>query len=281
LRDLLLRARTAAVLVAICVLAGASLDGADRPIKVGLVMDGATKEEREPLRAYLTKAMGRPVAIESPDTFRETVDRMGDASYDFACLGGLMYIRAHTKYGVIPLVQRSTDLQYHTVFITGAGSSIHSLSDLKGKQFAFGEIDSTSGHMMPLQELKEAGIDAEAEVKLRFSGSHPATAAMVENGVVDAGAIDETVFNFLISTGKVDSRKVRIFFTSKPYVDYVFVAGRGVPEDEREKFSRALIALKEGRDDPILKILRAKRFVVANDLEYANTRRIAHELKMF
>ena len=281
MRDALELTRTAAVLAAVCVLAGASFCADDRPITVGLVMDGATKEEREPLRAYLEKAMGRPVIIASPDTFRETVDHLGDATYDFACLGGLMYIRAHAQYGVIPLVQRFTDLHYHTVFITSMSSSIYSLSDLQGKQFAFGDVDSTSGHMMPLQELKDAGIDPETEVRFRFSGSHPATAAMVENGVVDAGAIDETVFNFLISTGKLDSRKVRVFYTSKPYVDYVFVAGKGVPEDEREKFSRALLALKEGKDDSVLKILRAKRFVVANDREYATMRRIAHELKMF
>jgi ABC-type phosphate/phosphonate transport system substrate-binding protein len=59
------------------------------------------------------------------------------------------------------------------------------------------------------------------------------------------------------------------------------VARKDVPEAERESFARALLALKEGKDDPSLKILRARKFVVANDEEYANMRRIAKELKMF
>ena len=265
----------------VCVLASASLGGAEREITIGVVIDEATQTEREPLRAYLTKAIGLPVSIAAPDTFRETVGRLGDGSYDFACLGALMYIRAHAQYGVIPLVQRVVDLHYHTVFITGTGSSIHSLSDLKGKQVAFGDVDSTSAHLIPYYELKRAGISPETDFHLRYSGSHPATAAMVETGVVDAGAIDETVFKFLVSNGKLDGSKVRVFYTSQPYVDYVYVARKDVSEAKRDRFARALLALKEGKDDPILKILRAKRFVLANDQEYAHMREIAHELQMF
>jgi len=278
-----LRVRTTAVLVAIfvLVLASESLDGAGRALTLGVVMDEASRQERAPLRAYLTKAMGRPMVIAAPDTFSETVAHLGDGSYDFACLGALMYIRAHAKYGVIPLVRRVVDLQYHTVFITGAGSSIHSLSDLGGKQFAFGDIDSTSAHLMAVYELKRAGIDPETDLHARYSGSHPATAAMVETGVVDAGAIDETIFKFLIRNGKLDGKRVRVFYTSKPYVDYVYVARKDLPEADRERFARALLGLREGKDDSVLRMLRAQRFVVANDQEYATMRQIAHELKMF
>jgi phosphonate transport system substrate-binding protein len=278
-----LRVRTAAVVVGIFVLflAGESLDGASRALTLGVVMDEASHSEREPLRAYLTKAMGRPVVIAAPDTFSETVAHLGDGSYDFACLGALTYIRAHAKYGVIPLVRRVVDLKYHTVFITGARSSIHSLSDLGGKQFAFGDIDSTSAHLMAVYELKGAGIDPEIDLHARYSGSHPATAAMVETGVVDAGAIDETVFEFLIRDGKVDGKRVRVFYTSKPYVDYVYVARKDLPEAEQQKFAHALLGLREGKDDSVLRVLRAQRFVVANDQEYASMRQIAHALKMY
>ena len=55
--------------------AGALLYGADRPITVALVPDGLTPEEREPLQAYLTKAMGRPVNLVAPDIYSETVAR--------------------------------------------------------------------------------------------------------------------------------------------------------------------------------------------------------------
>jgi len=276
---ILLQVRNA-TLVAITVLASAALYGADQPITVALVYDGLTQEEREPLRVYLMKAMGRPVNLAAPDLYNETVGHLADGSYDFACLGALMYIRAHEKYGVIPLVRRSSDLHYHTVSITGSGSSIYSLRDLKGKRFAFGDINSTSA-LTAYRELVHAGINPQTDLKLRYSGSHVATAALVESGVVDAGVLDETIFESLISSGKLDGNKVRVFYTSKPFVSYVYVARKDVPEAERERFTRAFLALKEGKDDPVLKILRAKQFIVANDQEYASVRQIAKELNMF
>jgi len=275
-----LQTRTAAFLV-VCVLLSASLYAEDKPINIGLVPDGLTQAERAPLQAYLSKAMGRPVNLVVPDRYSDTVDRLADGSYDFACLGALMYVRSHAKYGVIPLVQRASDLQFHSVFITGAGSSVRSLRDLKGKQFAFGDINSASAHLIPYRELKQAGINAETDLRLRYSGSHPVTAALVENGVVDAGVLDETVFNSMISGGKIDRNKVRVFHTSEPFVDYVYVARKGVSEAEREKFTRALLALKQPEDDSVLKVLRAKQFVVADDKEYAAIRQIAKELDMF
>jgi len=229
------------VLVAMGILAGSSLYGADGSITLAIVIDGSNKEDRAPLQAYLTKAMGQWVSVEAPGTFKETVARLADGSYDFACLGALVYIRAHAKYGVIPLVQRASDLRYHSVFITGTDSSIHSLRDLKGKKFAFGDIDSTSAHLMAYRELKQAGIDPETDLKSRYSGSHPATAAMVANGTVDAGAIDETVFEFLIRGGQLDTSKVRVFYTSKPYLDYVYVARKHVSDSTRERFVLALL----------------------------------------
>jgi phosphonate transport system substrate-binding protein len=160
-------------------------------------------------------------------------------------------------------------------------SSIHSLNDLTGKKFAFGDIDSTSAHLIAYRELKQAGINPETDLRSRYSGSHPATAAMVANGTVDAGAIDETVFDFLIKGGQLDAFKVRVFYTSKPYLDYVYVARKDVSESVRERFVRALLGLRQGKNDSVLRVLRADKFVVADDQEYDATRQMAHELNMF
>jgi phosphonate transport system substrate-binding protein len=81
------RARaTISPVICVCVLLGASLYGADKPITIGLVFDGLSPAERAPLQAYLTKAMGRPVNLVAPDLYSETVAGLADGSYDFACL---------------------------------------------------------------------------------------------------------------------------------------------------------------------------------------------------
>ena len=268
---------------ALSIAAALPLRGADA-VKVGMVPDaGATQvsvEEKAPLRDYLSKAVGTKVDLIIPTNYNATVEALGNGSLDFAYLGALTYVKAHERYNVTPLVQRSADKNFHSLFITQSGSPIRKLADCKGKRFAFGDINSTSGHLIPFDELKKAGINADDDMQIRYTGSHAATAKAVEGGAADAGALDETVYRSMISDGKVDGSKVRIFLTSPPFVDYVWVARKDVAGPQREGFAKAFLSLKEGRDDAILNILRGKDFVRADDAEYANIRKIARDLKM-
>lgn len=264
-----------------CLFTAVSLFAADNTITLALTPDGLSPEQRIPLQNYLTQHMGRNVRLITPGSYVDLLDGLSNGSIDFACLGAVSYVRAHAKLGILPLVQRASDLQFHSVFIASTRTSVYSLSDLKGKKFAFGDINSTSGHLMPYLEMKRAGLNPGTDLEVRYSGEHPATIKLVELGMVDAGAVDESVLNTMMKDGRVDRRKVRVIYTSKPFVDYVYVARRGMADAEREKFAAALLSLKEGKNDDVLKILRADRFVKANDDEYAAVREAAHELKMF
>jgi phosphonate transport system substrate-binding protein len=269
--------------LALC-LASLNLRAGDKPLAVGMIPDaGATQvsiQEKEPLKNYLSKHLGGPVNLIIPTNYNATVEALGNGSLDFAYLGGLTYVKAHKQYGVVPLVQRTSDMEFHSLFITG-NPQIKTLADLKGKTFAFGDINSTSGHLMPYLELKQAGIDVEKDFKYRYSGSHPATAKAVESGAMDAGAIDESVYNAMIAEGKLDKTRVRVFYTSKPFLDYVWVARKDVSKADQEKFAKAFTDLQEGKDDQILGILRGKKFVRASDDRYEILRKVAEELKMF
>jgi phosphonate transport system substrate-binding protein len=260
--------------------------GADNaPVNVGMVPDaGATQvsiKEKAPLKAYLEQKLRRPVNLVIPTSYNATVEALGNGSLDFAYLGGLTYIKAHARYNVVPLVQRSSDLQFRSYFITSSHSSIHSLGDLRGKAFAFGDINSTSGHLMPYLEMRQAGVDPDSALKYRYTGSHPATAKAVESGAVDAGALDESVYNSMIAEGKLDPNKVRVFYMSKPFVDYVWAARKEVDPATQEKFVQAFTDLKEPQNDDILKILRGSNFIRASNEEYTVLRLVAEDLKMF
>ena len=262
-----------------------SAAGAEDAVRVGMIPDaGATQvsiDEKAPLRDYLAKAVGKPVELIIPTNYNATVEALGNGSLDFAYLGGLTYVKAHARYGVDPLVQRDADREFHALFITGTDSPVHTLADLKGKRFAFGDINSTSGHLMPYAVMREAGIDANKDLTFRYTGSHPATAKAVEAGAVDAGAIDESVYQAMLADGSLDKAKVRVFHTSPPFVDYVWVARKDVGAAEREKFAQAFLALDPARDAKVLSILRGTKFVRATDDEYEGLRKTAQELALF
>lgn len=261
------------------------LRAADTAIKVGMIPDtGATQvsiQEKGPLQAYLSTAIGRPVSLVIPTNYNATVEGLGNGSLDFAYLGGLTYVKAHASYGVIPLVQRDIDQQFHSLLFTQASSSIHSLSDLKGKRFAFGDINSTSGHLMPYRAMTQAGVDPDKDLTFRYTGSHAATVQAVASGTVDAGGADETVYKSLVADGKVDGSKLRVFYTTPAFVDYVWVARKDVDATTQRQFADAFLKLTAGRDDQILTILRGQHFVRANDAEYKDIADVARKLGMF
>lgn len=254
-------------------------------IRVGMIPDaGATQvsvEQKAPLRDYLAKAIGQPVELIIPTNYNATVEGLGNGSLDFAYLGGLTYIKARARYGVVPLVQRASDQQFHALFIAHTGTNIKTLKDLKGRTFAYGDINSTSGHLMPYAALLRAGINADKDLQFRYTGSHPATAKAVEAGTVDAGALDESVYHAMLQAGQLDKTKVYVFYTTPPFVDYVWVARKGIDAAARDKFAAAFLDLQSPRDDKILAILRGKKFVRANDSEYDPLRRVAKAVKLF
>ena len=257
----------------------------DKPIRIGMIPDaGATQvsvEQKAPLRAYLEKALNRPVTLIIPTNYNATVEGLGNGSLDIAYLGALTFVKAHARYGAIPLVQREADRQFHSLFITQANSPIKSLKDLKGKSFAFGDINSTSGHLMPYLAMEKAGIDPGKDFKFRYTGSHAATVKAVESGAVDAGSCDETVYKAMTNDGKADASKLRVFYTSKPFVDYVWAARKNLDKPTQQAIVKAFTSLKPGKDDKILAILRGKKFVAANNAEYDEIRAAAKQLELF
>ncbi len=231
---------------------------------------------KQPLVDMLSRAVKRSVKLVIPTNYAATVEAIGNDSVDLAYFGGLTYLKARKLYGVIPLVQREADRQFHSLFITSR-PQIVKLADLRGKQFAFGDVNSTSGHLQPVKEMLDAGIDPDKDLQTRYTGNHTATAIAVNGGSVDAGAIDETVYRKLVEEKTIDPAKARVFFTSRPFVDYVWVVRKGVDAATAEAIKKAFL----GTTDPaVLDVLRATKYVVADDAEYEPLRKVAERLKL-
>lgn len=274
--------RMVALLTAAAAMAGAPVASAIEPLRVGMVPDaGATQvsvEEKAPLQAYLEKQIGRPVKLIIPTNYNATVEGIGNGSLDIAYFGGLTYVKAHVRYGAKPLVQRDIDQHFRSLFITHPGSGVTRLQDLAGKTFCFGDINSTSGHLYPVKALKDARIEPDRQLKsFRYTGSHAATAQAVAAGACDAGAMDETVYTSLVSQAKL-AGPVSVFYATPPFADYVWASRKDLDAKTQQAFTNALLRLRKGPDDGVLKILRGDRFVPASDAEYRDVERVARAL---
>ena len=84
----------------------------------------------------------------------------------------------------------------------------------------------------------------------------------------------------MLDGGQLDKSKVRVFHTTQPFLDYVWVARKDAPAADRNAFSEAFLSLRAPAEASILEILRGTAFVRANDAEYDTLRAVAAKLNL-
>jgi phosphonate transport system substrate-binding protein len=257
-------------LAALALVLAAPLPRADAPrvLRVSAIPDEAPTElirKFKPLGAYLEKKLGMEVKFVPVTDYAATVEGLAAGHLDMVWYGGFTFVQARKRTGnAVPLVQREEDAQFHSRFIARPGSGIASLKDLKGKSVAFGSPSSTSGHLMPRWFLLQAGIDPDKDfAAVAFSGAHDATAKWVESGKVDAGALNESVWQKLVEEKKVDTSKVASFYTTPPFYDYNWTVRGDLDPELAGKLKAAFLALDASRpeDKAILDLQRTRRFI--------------------
>jgi len=247
-----------------------------RVLRVSAIPDEAPTEllrKFAPLGDYLTKELGIPVQFVPVTDYAASVEALAAGKLDLVWYGGFTHVQARkrTNGTAYAIVMRDVDLQFRSKFIARADSGINSLKDLKGKTFTFGSVGSTSGHLMPRYFLQQEKLVPEQDFrKVSFSGAHDATAKWVETGKVDAGALNESVWDKLVESGKVDTSKVKVFWTTPPYVDYNWTVRGDLDRALVSRLTRAFLNLDANNPahQPILDLQRAKSYVLAREDDF-------------
>lgn len=262
------------ILAAVLVIS-ASVLADEKVLRVSAIPDEAPTELQRkfaPLGVYLESATGWKIQFIPVTDYAATVEGLAAKKLDMVWYGGFTFVQARRRTGnAIPLVQREEDAHFHSKFIVGAGSKAKSLADLKGASFAFGSVSSTSGHLMPRFYLLKNGIDPDKDFsKVAFSGAHDVTAKWVESGRVDAGALNESVFQKLIDEKKIDPAKVRVLWTTPDYYDYNWTVRGDLDPQLIEKIKGAFLSLDYAKPEQqkILDLQRTHKFIPTKPENY-------------
>ncbi len=240
---------------------------------------GKIVRDSQPLVKYLEKETGSRIELVVPTNYAAVVEAIANDTVDIAYLGGFTFVQASRRAGVLPLVQRERDQNFHSVFITQPRSGINTLADLKGHSFAFGDVNSTSGHLMPAYYMRAANVDQGLIAKALYTGGHDATALAVANSKVDAGAMDELVFGNMMKSGKITPEQIRVFYTTPAFFDYVWAARKGLDPKLSNSFADALLKLDASNPEHkvLLDLLNATKYLRADDSNYDKLRQAARD----
>ncbi|GAW29273.1 phosphate/phosphite/phosphonate ABC transporter substrate-binding protein [Carboxydocella sp. ULO1] len=252
-------------------------------LRVGLIPNQAPekiKAKYEPFRKYLEEKLGLPVELFVATNYAGVVEAMAADKLDMAYFGGLTYVQAKQKAKIHPIVteidSETKTTKYYSLIITPANSPIKTLQDLKGKTFAFGDINSTSGSLYPRIMLDRAGLKVPDDfANIIYTGKHDATALAVQNGKVDAGGLEGRILNKLIEDGKIDKNKIRILAKSDPIEGYPWCVQDSMDPQLEAKIVDAFLSIK---DPELLKLLRAEGFARVKAEDYAYVEQEARRL---
>ena len=186
-----------AILAATTALAGPVFaQDAIKEFNIG-ILGGENAQDRmtsnECYRAKIEEALGVPVKLFTPADYDGVIQGLVGGTLDMAWLGASAYAKIYlTDEKAVEVKLTKLNLNdttgYYSIGFARKDSGITKIEDAKGKVFAFGEPNSTSGYLVPGAELMETYGKLEdyfSEVKM--SGGHEQTIVGVNNGDFAAG----------------------------------------------------------------------------------------------
>jgi len=244
-------------------------------LRVGVLPDQHPEqlvERYAALLAYLANELGVSTELDIPDSYEDLVERFAQKQIDLAYFGGVTFVQAREKAAAVPLVMRDADLKFTSYILVNAQDPAQSLKELRGRRFSFGPKYSTSGHLMPRYFMTQQNITPETFFsEVRYSRGHDETAQLIQNGIVDAGAVNAVVIRQMMQSGRLKDGDVRILWETPYYANYVWAVQPTLGKTESGRLRDAFLALSNS--DPlhakILSSIGANYYLPAGQGDFA------------
>ena len=251
-------------------------------LKVALLPDenaATVIKNNRPLQVYLEKSLGKKIELIVTTDYSSMIEAMRHGRIDLAYFGPLSYVLAKQKSEIEPFaaIMQKGSTTYQSVIVVNTSAGINQMSDIAGKNVAFGDMASTSSHLIPKSTLAEAGLTAGKEYKENFVGAHDAVAMAVQNGHAQAGGLSKPIFETMVDRGLIKSDKVKVLAESKPFPQYPWTMRSNLKPELKERIRVVFLEIK---DPEVLKSFKADGFGPVTDRDYDSVRDLGKILKL-
>lgn len=231
-----------------------------------------------PLGEYLSKKMNRRIDLKVAVDFQGAIKEVGEGVTQLCFMTPSTYIEAHIKYGVSVLVKALRDGKpfQHSVIIARSDSRLQELKDIKGHSFAFGDIHSTSSHIVPRAMLLAEGVDVKDLQYYNYLGHHDDVAKAVLNGDFEAGAVMES------TAYKYKDLGIKFIKISDDIPEFNICVSKNIDAKTKNELRNAFIALNPDTPEgaSVLKSINESYtgFVESSDEEYEGIKNMMSRL---
>jgi len=261
----------AVLVIAVAVLSGCK-DSRDNELVYVIPPDDQVdvlEKQWTPFVDYLSGQLNRPVRLVIGADYAAVVEAMKYGHADIAVTGASGYAMASQEIDIEVLVAEvmasTGEPSYRSYIIVRSDSGIIQLSDLNGKSFAFTDVGSTSGYLMPNYILAKNGITIGKEY---FGGAQYVVIEAVLNGTTDAGSIAEQYWRQGINEDIFRESELDIICISDPIPGTATWVRKDMSPELKQQITQALVNIPQevmdatGRGDDI------NGYAVMNDSDY-------------
>ena len=249
------------------------------PLRVAVaavISPKGTVESYSPFLSYLEEKLNRPVELIQRRTYLEVNDLIEHGEVDIAFVCTSAYIQGHDSFGMELLVAPQVDgkTTYNSYLIVPTSSDAHSMSDLKGKVFAFTDPISLSGRVYPTYVLQQMGFTPEEFFARTFyTYSHDEAIRAVASGLADGAAVDSLVYEYAVARDPLLAEKVKVIHRSPDFgIPPVVVSPFTRPQVKADLQSLFLEMADDLTARDALASIGVDRFVPIDDSAYDSVR---------
>jgi len=243
----------AALVLTVCAGLPRHASAQPRALTIGLIpaedSQAMIESSRQVLDA-LQQQLGMPVKPFVATDYNGVIEALRAKKLDVAYLGPFSYVLASSVAEVeafsVAVTKKTGQSAYRSVILARKDSGLRSVAELKGRNFAFVDPSSASGHLFPKAGLQQTGLDPDAYFgRVVFSGSHDASILAVANRKVDAAAVADRIFNSAVAKGTVKQDDFVVLWSSRPIPESPMVWRKDLDPALKEKLAKALANLKD------------------------------------
>lgn len=195
-----------------------------RPFRVMLVpADGGTEDGTKadfvPVFGAISRMTDLHFDIRVGQSYGAVVEGMANGLAEIGFFGPVSYLQARDRGGAELLavgVEKGQSVYYSALFVKG-DSPVTSVSELRGKRVAFGDVNSTSSFAFPVAMLIAAGLDPARDLgAVLMTGSHANSLKALQHGQADAASASLDSFEKAVKQGAIKPEEIRVLAKSEP-----------------------------------------------------------------
>jgi phosphonate transport system substrate-binding protein len=249
-----------------------------RPLRLATFLAPSIRPVYQAIADRIARHLGRPAELVIGTSFAQFA--ASDVDAGFIC--GLPYVQltrqhpspvealaapvlAGARYGGRPI--------YFSDVIVHATSPIQSFADLRGRSWAFNDVDSHSGYSLTRYQLVRLGETGGFFGRVVAAGFHQRAIEMVAAGEVDGSAIDSQVLAVALRDNPALATALRVVAVFGPSTIQPLVVARHLPAATKAAIREAVTGIGE---DPLaraaLNHAEVTRFVPIGDADYDDIR---------